>query len=339
MLPHIPVMLEEVVTRLAPRDGEVIVDATFGAGGYTKAILAAAWCRVVAFDRDITAIRGGEPMAATFGDRLQLVHAPFSAMETQVRLLLAPDEDAGRPLADAIVMDIGVSSMQLDQPDRGFSFQHDGPLDMRMSAAVDPATGQTVETGPSAAEFVNSADERTIADCLYDLGDEHRSRAIARAIVARRTEQPFTRTLELARLVEKVIGRRPDDPRHPATRTFQALRIHVNDELGELTRGLAAAERLLKPGGRLVVVTFHSLEDRIVKRFLVERSGKRAQGSRHFPHQSVKLPDPSFQLVNRSPLTPSKGELDANPRARSAHLRAARRTAAPPPSTPIDARG
>jgi 16S rRNA (cytosine1402-N4)-methyltransferase len=217
-----------------------------------------------------------------------------------------------------VVFDIGVSSMQLETPERGFSFQADGPLDMRMSLK-----------GATAADVVNTASESELADILYQLGEEKRSRAIARAIVAQRATSPLQTTKALADLVKRVIGGRAVPGHHPATRTFQALRIYVNDELGELARGLSAAERCLNPGGRLVVVTFHSLEDRIVKRFLAARSGRQDRGSRHLPEQSIKPSAPSFQIVNQRPLTPSKGELELNPRARSARARAAIRTKAP----------
>jgi 16S rRNA (cytosine1402-N4)-methyltransferase len=216
-----------------------------------------------------------------------------------------------------VVLDLGVSSMQLDDPARGFSFMRDGPLDMRMSPE-----------GPSAATVVNNASEDELADILYNFGEERRSRAIARAIVKARAIAPIVTTKALADIVVRALGRSRSDDKHPATRTFQALRIHVNDELGELERGLAAAERLLKPGGRLVVVSFHSLEDRIVKRFLAARSGREPHVSRHLPARAKVLP-PSFRIVNSRPLTPSKGEVDANPRARSARLRAGERTDAP----------
>jgi 16S rRNA (cytosine1402-N4)-methyltransferase len=308
---HIPVLLSEVLTALRPQDGETYIDATFGAGGYTRAILEAADCRLVAFDRDPDAVAAGQSMVESFAPRLTLVHEPFGNLESAA---------AARGIVgvDGIVFDLGVSSMQLDEAERGFSFQSDGPLDMRMSRA-----------GPSAADVVNTYADEDLANLIYELGDERRSRAIARAIVARRKVAPFTRTRELAELVSKVFHGRKDDGRHPATRTFQALRIHVNDELGELEHGLAAAERLLKPGGRLVVVTFHSLEDRIVKRFLQARSGKEAHGSRHLPQEIAPVLAPSFRIVNSRPLTPSKGEVDVNPRARSARLRSAERTEAP----------
>lgn len=296
--PHIPVLLDEVVAALAPAPGEVMVDATFGAGGYTRAILKTG-ATVIAFDRDPDAIREGRAAGI---EGLTLVHSDFSAMEAAID---AP--------VDGLTMDIGVSSMQLDQAERGFSFQSDGPLDMRMA-----------QEGPSAADFLNTADEDAIADVLYQYGDEPKSRRVARAIVAAR---PLTRTGELAAVVRKALGHRPHDKKDPATRTFQAIRIHVNRELGELADGLAAAERLLKPGGRLAVVTFHSLEDRMVKRFLRERSGNTPGGSRHLP-QAGAARAPSFATVGRG-IRAGEAELARNPRARSATLRTAIRTAAP----------
>jgi 16S rRNA (cytosine1402-N4)-methyltransferase len=306
---HVPVLVSEVLESLAPKDGEIYIDGTFGAGGYTRAILGSANCKVLALDRDPNAVRAAAPLINQAPGRLNVVEAPFSQLED-----IAGTELSGeRP--DGIVLDIGVSSMQLDDAARGFSFQHDGPLDMRMSGS-----------GPTAADFLNEAEEEEIAKVIFAFGEEHKSRSIARAIIRRRTEAPFARTLELADTVLRVFHGRKVDGRHPATRTFQALRIHVNDELGELASALSAAERILKPGGRLVVVSFHSLEDRIVKRFLAERSGKAASGSRHFPQGSIKSAQPSFRIVNSRPLTPSKGELDVNPRSRSARLRAAIRT-------------
>jgi 16S rRNA (cytosine1402-N4)-methyltransferase len=292
------VLLDEVVAALAPAPGEVMVDATFGAGGYTRAILKTG-ATVIAFDRDPDAIREGRAAGI---EGLTLVHSDFSAMEAAID---AP--------VDGLTMDIGVSSMQLDQAERGFSFQSDGPLDMRMA-----------QDGPSAADFLNTADEDAIADVLYQYGDEPKSRRVARAIVAAR---PLTRTGELASVVRKALGHRPHDKKDPATRTFQAIRIHVNRELGELADGLAAAERLLKPGGRLAVVTFHSLEDRMVKRFLRERSGNTPGGSRHLP-QAGATRAPSFATVGRG-IRAGEAELARNPRARSATLRTAIRTAAP----------
>ncbi len=308
---HIPVFLNEVLAALEPRDGETYIDGTFGAGGYTRAILKAAACRVIAIDRDPTAIAAGRALETEFAPRLQLVESTFGKIaEIAAR--------CGFGLVDGIVLDIGVSSMQLDRPERGFSFQHDGPLDMRMSA-----------TGRTAAEILNTFSEEDIANILYKFGEERRSRAIARAIVNRRASVPFQRTGELADLILGVFHGRRESGRHPATRAFQALRIYVNDELGELTRALHGAEQCLKPGGRLVVVTFHSLEDRIVKQFLAERAGKHDRGSRYMPERLVKLPSPSFRIVNSSALTPQKGELDVNPRSRSARLRSAIRTDAP----------
>ena len=296
--PHIPVLLDEVVAALAPAPGERIVDATFGAGGYTRAILATG-AQVIAFDRDPDAIAAGR---AADLPSLTLVHSDFSALEAA---LDAP--------VDGLTMDIGVSSMQLDQAERGFSFQSDGPLDMRMS-----------QEGASAADFLNTADEEAIADILYHYGDEPKSRRVARAIVAAR---PLTRTSELANVVRKALGHRPHDKKDPATRTFQAIRIHVNRELGELADGLAAAERVLKPGGRLAIVTFHSLEDRLVKRFLRDRSGNAPGGSRHLPQAEAGIA-PSFEAVGRA-VRAGEAEVARNPRARSATLRTARRTAAP----------
>ncbi len=308
---HIPVLLSEVIESLSPREGEVFIDATFGAGGYTRALLKAADCRVIAIDRDPTAIAGAQALCAEFPGRLSISEAPFGALD-------AIAEEQGIDRVDGVVLDIGVSSMQLDEPERGFSFQADGPLDMRMSLK-----------GPTAADVVNGASEEELASILYVFGEERRSRAIARAIVKARSEAPIKTTRALADLVTRVLGARKEDGRHPATRTFQALRIYVNDELGELAKGLSAAERCLKPGGRLVVVTFHSLEDRIVKRFFNMRAGKESRASRHLPAQSLKSKLPSFRIVNPSPLTPSKGELEVNPRARSARARVGVRTEAP----------
>nr|WP_274602219.1 16S rRNA (cytosine(1402)-N(4))-methyltransferase RsmH [Sphingomonas sp. CFBP 8760] len=300
--PHIPVLMDEVVVALAPAPGETIVDATFGAGGYTRALLAAG-ARVIAFDRDPDAIAAGQ---AAVLEGLTLVHADFSAM-------VAALADLGEEQVDGVTMDIGVSSMQLDQAGRGFSFQSDGPLDMRMS-----------QEGQSAADFLNEADEAAIADVIYRYGDEPKSRRIARAIVAAR---PLVRTGDLATVVRRALGYKPHDKKDPATRTFQAIRIHVNRELDELAEGLAAAERVLKPGGRLAVVTFHSLEDRMVKRFLRDRSGGAPAGSRHAP-QAAASAAPSFESVGRG-VRAGEAEVAANPRARSATLRMARRTAAP----------
>jgi len=302
--PHVPVLINEVIAALAVREGETLVDGTFGAGGYTRAMLAAGAGRVIGFDRDPDAIAEGAVLVPDA--RLTLVEERFSQMD---RILA----ERGIEPVDGIALDIGVSSMQIDRADRGFSFQKDGPLDMRMSQA-----------GQSAAEFLNEADEAEIARILRDYGEEPRARAIARAIVAAR---PIGRTGELAAIVRRATGFRPGQKSDPATRTFQAIRIHLNAELEELEQGLAAAERALKPGGRLAVVTFHSLEDRIVKRFFRERSGGTPSGSRHRPVLESG-PEPSFERVSK-PVSPSAAELEANPRARSARLRSAVRTSAP----------
>lgn len=306
--PHIPVLADEVVDALAIAPGETHVDGTFGAGGYAKAFLDKGAARVLAFDRDPEAIQYGEALAAACGGRLTLVPERFSRM----RQALAA---RGVEKVDGVALDIGVSSMQLDQAARGFSFQADGPLDMRMSGE-----------GQSAADFLNQADEAEIADVLFHYGEEPKSRRVARAIVAGR---PIERTGQLAAVVRKALGHHQGMKKDPATRTFQAIRIHVNEELRELEGGLEAAEQVLAPGGRLAVVTFHSLEDRIVKRFLKSRSGSSPAGSRHLPAANeTDVPAPTFEAVAR-PVRASAAELDANPRARSATLRAARRTAAP----------
>ena len=306
--PHVPVLLAEVIAGLAVADGETHVDGTFGAGGYTKAILEKGAARVFAFDRDPDAIREGEKVAASCGGRLTLVPDRFSRM----RQALA---DREVETVDGVTLDIGVSSMQIDQAERGFSFQSDGPLDMRME-----------RQGRSAADFLNEASEEEIADVLYVYGEEPKSRRIARAIVAAR---PLSRTGELAAIVRKALGWHAGMKKDPATRTFQAIRIYLNEELRELEFGLEAAEQVLKPGGRLAVVTFHSLEDRLVKRFLKERSGATPAGSRHLPQQVSSRPEPSFDNVAK-PVRAGEAETAVNPRARSATLRVARRTAAPP---------
>ncbi|HET7156295.1 MAG TPA: 16S rRNA (cytosine(1402)-N(4))-methyltransferase RsmH [Hyphomicrobiaceae bacterium] len=308
---HIPVLLPEVLDALAPLGAGTFIDGTFGAGGYTSAILyAAPTARVLAIDRDPTAVAAGQSLVGETGGRLTLVEGTFGELERIAT-------DAGFAPVDGVVLDIGVSSMQLDDPERGFSFQGDGPLDMRMG-----------QDGPTAADIVNREDDSDLADIFFHLGDERRSRAVARAIVARRSEKPFTRTSELAELAERVLGRQKIAGRHAATRIFQALRIYVNDELGQLVQGLAAAERVLKPGGRLAVVTFHSLEDGIVKRFLRRRAEKESQGSRHLPPGESPKFAPSFRITSQRPLTAGDDELAANPRARSAKLRSAIRTQA-----------
>lgn len=306
--PHIPVLLDEVIAALEPVSGAVIIDATFGAGGYTRRLLDAG-ASVHAFDRDPDAIAAasGWSEAAECPPRLVLHPRRFSEM-------VATMAEAGVARVDGVVMDIGVSSMQLDQAARGFAFSADGPLDMRMS-----------QDGESAADFLNSAAEGTIADVLFQYGEERQSRRVARAIVAAR---PLETTGQLAHVVRKALGYRPGAPKDPATRSFQAIRIHVNAELDELNAGLAAAETLLRPGGRLAVVSFHSLEDRIVKQFLRDASGAMAGGSRHLP-VAVPQSEPTFAQVSRA-IRAGEAELARNPRARSATLRAATRTPAPP---------
>jgi 16S rRNA (cytosine1402-N4)-methyltransferase len=301
--PHTPVLLQEVVDALQPAPGKILVDGTFGAGGYTAAFLAAG-ASVVGFDRDPTARRFA---GALDPKRFRLETARFSEM----------DEIVGEGAADGVALDLGVSSMQIDEPERGFSFLRDGPLDMRMEAE-----------GPSAADLVNQAEAAELARIFFVYGEERQSRRIAAAIVRRRAEQPFTRTLELADFIEKTLGGRRGAKVHPATRAFQGLRIAVNEELSELEAGLVAAERTLKAGGRLCVVTFHSLEDRIVKTFLAVRAGRTPAGSRHAPPKKVEA-EPSFSLLFNGAQAPSAAEVAANPRARSAKLRAAVRTEAP----------
>ena len=305
---HVPVLLDEVVAALQPRPGMTIIDATFGAGGYTAALLEAG-ASVHAFDRDPDAILAGQAMAARYDGRLALHPARFSAMREELAAI-------GVRQVDGVVMDIGLSSMQLDQGERGFAFMHDGPLDMRMS-----------RDGESAADFLNTADEEAIADVLYLYAEERQSRRVARAIVAAR---PLATTGELARVVRRALGHKPHDKKDPATRTFQAVRIHINDELGELEAGLAAAEALLVPGGVLAVVSFHSLEDRIVKQFLRAASGAGRSVSRHMPGE-LPGPAPTFAQVSKA-IRPSDAEIARNPRARSSTLRYAVRTIANPRS-------
>ena len=302
--PHLPVLLGEVLAGLAVQSGETHVDGTVGAGGYTRALLEAGAGRVIAFDRDPDAIAEGPSLVPD--PRLTLIQGRFGKMDE------ALEERALSPV-DGVTLDIGVSSMQLDRAERGFAFSKDGPLDMRMSQA-----------GMSAADFVNEADEAEIARVLKDYGEEPRARRVASAIVAAR---PLARTAELAAVVRKSLGYYQGMKSDPATRTFQAIRIHLNAELDELEAGLVAAERVLRPGGRLAVVTFHSLEDRIVKRFLKSRSGATPAGSRHRPI-AANGPTPSFAKVAK-PVSPSEAELARNPRARSARLRTAVRTDAP----------
>lgn len=303
---HDPVLREEVIAALAILPGERHVDATFGAGGYTRAMLGAG-ADVVACDRDPDAIAEGQALVAEAGGKLTLIHGRFGEID---RLLAERGIDA----VDGITFDIGVSSMQLDRDDRGFSFQKDGPLDMRMA-----------QEGESAADWLNRADEEEIADVLYHYGDERQSRRVARAIVAAR---PLSRTAELATVIRKALRHPPGAPKDPATKSFQAIRIHINGELDELVAGLSAAERILRPGGRLAVVSFHSTEDRIVKNFLRERSGGDAGGSRHRPARSTPARAATFHAPARK-VRPGKAEEARNPRARSATLRSAVRTAAP----------
>jgi 16S rRNA (cytosine1402-N4)-methyltransferase len=304
---HIPVLGAPALELLNVRDGGVYIDGTFGAGGYTRAILAAANARVIGIDRDQTAIALGFDLVEQAQGRLTLVEDRFSQLDAVAR-------DCGCETVDGIVLDVGVSSMQLDTPERGFSFRFDGPLDMRMGGE-----------GPSVADVVNAAGERDLANIIFILGEERFSRGIARAIVKARTEAPIETTDALVKVISSVVRARPNEI-HPATRTFQALRIFVNDELGELATALTAAEHVLKPGGRLVVVSFHSLEDRIVKSFLASRAETRG-GSRHAPE--VQRAAPSFTVLTKRPVTADEDEIARNPRARSAKLRAGERTDAP----------
>ena len=306
--PHIPVLAAEAVGALAVVPGGLYLDGTFGAGGYTRLILAEGG-RVLALDRDPSAIQGGAALVAESGGRLMLAQTRFSQMETTAR-------EQGVGPFDGVVLDIGVSSMQFDQPERGFSFRFDGPLDMRME-----------KSGRSAADLVNELEEGELADLIYHYGEERASRRIARAIVAERSKAPIATTAALAQIIARANPGRPQDI-HPATRSFQALRIAVNEELEELTRALAAAERLLRPGWRLAVVTFHSLEDRIVKQFFAARTGRGRAPSRLLPGE--KAPPPTtFVLRAPQPVAPSEAECAGNPRARSAKLRWAERTEAP----------
>lgn len=304
--PHVPVMLPEVLDALSPVDGGVYVDGTFGAGGYTSAILDHADCEVIATDRDSNAILDGQTVVQKYAPRLDLVQSCFGDVAECLN---------GRQV-DGFVLDIGVSSMQLDQAERGFSFMRDGPLDMRMG------------DGETAAELIARIDETDLADLIYKYGEERQSRRIAKAIVNARAENKIETTLQLANVIESAIPRKRGDKIHPATRTFQALRIAVNDELGELERALEASIQILKTGGRLVVVTFHSLEDRIVKNFLKENSDK-VTATNKYASEEKEITKP-FSLLSRKAVLASKGEASVNPRARSAKLRAAIRTEVQP---------
>lgn len=306
---HIPVMMPEVVAALAPHDDGIYVDGTFGRGGYSRALLKAAKTRVIGIDRDPDAVKIGLKLAEEFKPRFTMLQGPFGVMD----LLLAGEQIRA---VHGVTLDLGVSSPQIDDPERGFSFQANGPLDMRMSCS-----------GPTAADFVNELDEKSLADIIYHLGEERHARRVARKIVENRSQQPLTTTRQLAELVRSVVPRSADGI-DPATRTFQALRIHVNDELGELNRALIAAENMLKPTGRLAIVSFHSLEDRTVKEFLRRRSEAAANPSRHLPANN-NIQAPSFRLITRKPELPSAEESQNNPRARSAKLRVAERTEAP----------
>jgi 16S rRNA (cytosine1402-N4)-methyltransferase len=307
---HVPVLLHEAMDALDPREGGVYVDGTFGAGGYTRALLDRG-ARVIALDRDPSAIRAGEALKASSGGPLELVEARFGELDEVAKRL-------GVETVDGVVLDIGVSSMQFDEAARGFSLRFDAPLDMRMGRG-----------DRSAADILRDEDEATIADILFHFGEERAARRIARAIVADRETKPFSSTLELAGMIARVAPARRGELTHPATRAFQALRIAVNDELGELARGLFAAELLLKPGGRLVVLTFHSLEDRIVKQFLAGRSGRGRTASRRLPGEPAEA-EPTFEVPRGQPIEASEAETSANPRSRSAKLRFGARTSAPP---------
>jgi 16S rRNA (cytosine1402-N4)-methyltransferase len=305
---HVPVLLNEVVDALKPRDGGRYVDGTFGGGGYTTAILDRAACEVIAIDRDPDAIAAGQALAERYAPRLRLIEGRFGEME---QLLSA----AGVSAVDGVALDLGVSSMQFDQPARGFSFRASGPLDMRME-----------KSGSSAADLVNDGDESELADIFWRYGEERKSRRVAHLIVERRKEKRIETTGELAEIVRRAVGASSKDESDPATRAFQALRIAVNDELGELERGLAAAEQVLAPGGRLAVVAFHSLEDRAVKEFVRGRSGRTPAPSRHAPPRAEQ-PAATLRDVTRKPVLPSAAEVAANPRARSARLRVAEKIA------------
>lgn len=313
---HIPVLLPEVLTALAPRDGDLIVDGTFGGGGYALRVLKTAKCRVYGIDRDLDAITRAEALSEK-EPRLFPLLGRFGNMDALL-------ETAGVTEVDGVMLDIGVSSFQIDQGERGFSFMRDGPLDMRMG-----------QTGPSASDVVNHLSIDDLTAIIRQLGEERQARRIASAIVTQRASGFFESTVQLAECVEQAVGGRRGKKTHPATQTFQAIRMYVNDELGELARGLAAAERVLRVGGRLVVVTFHSLEDRLVKQFMRTRSGNTGGGSRYMP-EIAKGPDPTFDLKQRKAIEPGDDETRDNPRARSARLRVAVRTDAEAWAAPVD---
>ena len=300
--PHIPVLLKEVVESIAPKDSGIYVDGTFGAGGYTRAVLDAADCTVYAIDRDPDAIRDGQKLVDAYKGRLHLLHGTFGEMADLIR-------GEGVDFVNGVMLDIGVSSMQIDRAERGFSFQKDGALDMRMS-----------QNGLSAADVLNTFGEREIADIIYKYGEERFSRRIAAAVVEQRKTAPFKTTLEFADLIRRTVPHKREDI-DPATRSFQALRIYVNDELGQLESGLNAAHSLLKAGGRMAVVSFHSLEDRIVKTFMQEKSGKTANPSRYMP--VVEKQAATLKTLTKKPILPTESETTFNPRARSARLRVA----------------
>ncbi|MEM7327443.1 MAG: 16S rRNA (cytosine(1402)-N(4))-methyltransferase RsmH [Pseudomonadota bacterium] len=313
---HAPVLLAEVIAALAPRDGETYVDGTFGGGGYASRVLQAADCHLFGIDRDLDAISRAEAMAEQL-PRLHPLLGRFGEMDTLVR-------NHGVDAVDGVMLDIGVSSFQLDQGERGFSFMRDGPLDMRMG-----------QTGPSARDVVNHMTAADLTAIFRQLGEERQAKRIANFIVAERQQDAFTTTTQLADCVERAVGGRRGKKTHPATLTFQAIRMFVNDELGELARALAAAERLLRAGGRLVVVTFHSLEDRLVKTFMRTRAGMVSGGSRYMP-ELEKGPAASFELEQRKAIEPTDAELSTNPRARSARLRVVTRTDAPAWTEPVE---
>lgn len=304
---HVPVLLAEVLLELAPKPGDVIIDGTFGAGGYSTAILEKG-AQVIAIDRDPDAIRGGQPLVERYRDRLTLVEGRFGSLDRHAR-------EIGVEQVDGVVLDLGVSSMQLDEAERGFSFQKDGPLDMRME-----------QGGLSAADVVNKMPVRDLIRIIGLLGEERRAPAVAHAIEAARKQSPFTSTLELAAVVEKAVGRNPKSKIHPATRTFQGLRIYVNGELNEVGQALQAAENILKTGGRLVVVSFHSLEDRIVKKFFADRCKTHSGGSRHLPETDIA--PPTFTVLFKGAISPGEEEANNNPRARSSRMRGGIRTEA-----------